>query len=837
MAEVVANPLDMPAATLAELGEFYRTTLPALGHYCLMHMPTKRHFWHDDREKFIAAAGRAARQAGVYAAPASFDDQGQRRQTNVELLQCFWIDADAGAEKLAKHGPGAVYADDREAQRGLIRFCKEAGLPPSYVIHSGAGLHVYWALAEPITREVWQPLAQALGALAKAHGFKADPACTTDAVRVLRVPGTIHGNGNTVRIVHKTGKRYDLAEFRQRVGAADGEGVPALAAPARPARIDVNSTLPADDFPPYSAVQVAKHCVALGNIAAVRGEVSEPQWRAMLGLLKLSTEGLALAHEWSRGHADYDPDDTERKFSGWHGTGPTTCVEFEKHDPAACAGCPHRGKITSPAMLGRDAPTPTLSRLPMSDQEAGAPTADAGCDQDDEEAHATDLGLSKVFVKWNARGFKHDHGHKVWRRYDRGSWKPCRKGEQQEAFKKISGALLKEAGKASEAKNSDRAKRFVACAMRAQSANGIDAALKLAASDPSIAVSADEFDRDPALINVANGVVHLPTGELRPHDPALMLSRQCPVDYIPDATSPTWDRFLHDVTTEDPDLIDYMQRVCGYTLSGHVGAEKLFFMLGQGANGKSVFANVMRHILGTYAVVVPSAFLMLSSRDGGSATPELAMIAGARLVLANEVEAGATMSAQTVKTAASTEAITARPLYGHPFTFIPTHKVWVRGNHKPIIRDNDEGIWRRLDLIPFERNFAPEERDPGLEATLLTEAPGILAWMVKGFSKWQRDGLRPAARVAAASRAYRAESDLLMQWVTDQCTTGAGLTMPQRMAYANYRGWCDDQGLRSISKRSFTRGLAERGIGEKRDGGGTRQELYTGLELRSVVHR
>lgn len=209
-------------------------------------------------------------------------------------------------------------------------------------------------------------------------------------------------------------------------------------------------------------------------------------------------------------------------------------------------------------------------------------------------------------------------------------------------------------------------------------------------------------------------------------------------------------------------------------------------------------------------------------------------LAGVRVALANETESGSKLSAQMVKVAVSTEHITARALYGAPFTFAPTHKLLIRGNHKPIVTDDDEGIWRRIVLVPFELDLSPEGRDPGLEARLLTEAPGILRWMVEGFMKWQSDGLKLSKRMTDASRAYRKESDLLMQWVTDNCDAGPTLSVPQRTAYDNYRFWCNGQGLRQFSKVSFTRGLAERGFKEGRSGTGTRQHTYIGLQLKTV---
>ena len=357
--------------------------------------------------------------------------------------------------------------------------------------------------------------------------------------------------------------------------------------------------------------------------------------------------------------------------------------------------------------------------------------------------------------------------------------------------------------------------------------------LSLAKSDPRVAVTFTEFDTDPDLFNVANGVIHLPSGELRPHDPALRLHRQSPVPYDPAAECPAFLEFMLQIARDDTELVDYLQRFLGYALSGYVTEEKVQFWLGNGANGKSVLANVCRYLFGTYAASAPSAFLMQSRRDAGGATPELAMLPGVRLLMANEVEAGSRLSAQTLKVAVSTEHIAARPLYGNVFSFRPTHKLIVRGNHRPIIPDDDEGIWRRIDLVPFELNLQPDQRDQSLEGRLLAEAPGILRWMVEGFAKWRRDGLRQPRRVRDASLAYRKDSDVLGQWLDDVCDAGQAYEVPQAAAYGAFRLWCHDQGLRQVSKKSFTRGLRERGVGERRESTGQRKELYTGIRFKA----
>jgi len=445
----------------------------------------------------------------------------------------------------------------------------------------------------------------------------------------------------------------------------------------------------------------------------------------------------------------------------------------------------------------------------------------------------TDLALAGAYARLNAPTFRFDHAARKWLRYKAGAWGPCDREEQVEAFKQFAGHLLKLAGEEyAKEPDSARAKRVMASALRAQSANGIKAALSLAQSDPALAVRSEEFDQDADLFNVANGTIHLPSGKLFPHDPAQMLRRQSPIHFDSDAECPGWLRFMQQISCGDQEWIDYQQRACGYALSGHVSEEKIFFEFGEGRNGKSVFANLRRFIMGSYAAVGSPTLLMVSRREAGSATPELAMLVGVRLLLLNETEGGSRLSGMTLKIVASTEHISARPLYGSPFSFAPTHKVFMRGNHLPNVTETDEGTWRRIDLIPFDLKLSAEECDPELETTLRAEAPGILRWMVEGFAKWRRFGLKPPVRVQNASVGYRNASDVIGQWIDEQCETGPTCTAVKADAYARFRMWAHDEGLNQMSKKTLTRRLAERGVGTGRETTGARRELYAGLRLR-----
>lgn len=788
------------------LADMYELLLPVTGWYCLFSVPRKEHWWTTSKEKLVYKTQCTNHEADWYFAVGSFSEQ-RRKQEFCVAKRCFYLDFDAGDKKYGRD-PEGTYPTFQAARDALYAFIRATGLTPTFIISSGEGLHVYWALDADATPEEWQPVARALGVFAASLRLKVDRSCTTDSARVLRPIGALHNNGKHVTSLFKrVGPVWNLAEFAKRVTGPEVETSGQI--PTR-ARLAI-----ADDLLPRRG-GTADPAMVESALLFLAADCSYDVWMrlcfAVLSELGLEA-GFELLDRWSQTAPHrYDADALRTLCNSYkeRADGVTVGTLF---DMAIKAGW-KRLAVVSPGSEAQNA--------------EGAPQSE---ETDNADAYPTDLWLGRVFVRWSGKVFCFDHAAKNWMMFRVGAWIRCGKGEQQEAFKHLSGRLLEQAGKVQAAGNGDGAKKLIACATRAQSAHGIEAALKLAASDPKLAVRTNEFDRDPDLFNAANGVIHLPTRELRPHDPAQMLSRQSPVVYDAGADCPRFDRFLVEITLDRADLIENLQRICGYTLSGHVSAEKLFFMLGIGANGKSVLANLMRRILGTYAVVVPSAFLMRSQRDGGGATPELAMVAGARLVLANEVEAGAMLSAQMVKVAVSTEAITARALYGAPFTFAPTHKLWVRGNHKPIIRDNDEGIWRRIDLIPFDRNFTADERDGGLEEQLMAEASGILAWMVRGFAKWRSDGLRPARCVTDASNAYRADSDLLGQWVNDCCVVDPVGRAAQHQAYSSYRLWCIDQGVHPTSKHSFTRGLKEHGIGEARDGGGTRQKIYTGLRL------
>lgn len=374
---------------------------------------------------------------------------------------------------------------------------------------------------------------------------------------------------------------------------------------------------------------------------------------------------------------------------------------------------------------------------------------------------------------------------------------------------------------------------FARWARTSQKAQTIAAAVGLLADIPQVRLPIASIDSDPWLCGLDSGrqVLDLRIGKARPTTPADLVTKGLRVSHVGTASQAVrWCAFLAQVLQEDVELLDWLQRWCGYLLTGSTREQVLVFCFGHGANGKSVFAEVLRFIVGDYARTVANETLTEVRRGAGAASPDLAGLVGARLALTTETEDGAALAESLVKTMTAGDALSVRPLYRAPFDFVPSFKLLMLGNHRPVIRGTDLGIWRRMRLVPFMRTFAPEERDPELADKLKAEAPHILAWMLEGCIEWQRRGLSdvPGA-VAAQTEDYRQEMDTLGQWLTECCTTGSAAEEASRELYGSYREWAQGCGLRPMSTQAFGRRLTERGFADRKSHG---VRIRLGLMLR-----
>jgi putative DNA primase/helicase len=291
------------------------------------------------------------------------------------------------------------------------------------------------------------------------------------------------------------------------------------------------------------------------------------------------------------------------------------------------------------------------------------------------------------------------------------------------------------------------------------------------------------------------------------------LTHDTEIPYHPDAACPTWLLFLDGIFAGDADLIQFVQRAFGYSLTGSVKEQVLFICHGLGSNGKGKLMNLLRKLLGSLAAPAPSSLLMTAKTERHPT--ELAILFGKRAVVAQETNDGQRFNESLIKQLTGEDGISARRMREDFWTFEPTHKLWLATNHKPVIKGTDYAIWRRIRLIPFAVTFhdpgdGDPVKDPDMEEKLTAELPGIMAWAVRGCLDWQRNGLGMPEAVKAATAGYQAEMDVLASWIADCCVVTKRAEAKAADLYASYVHWCEQSGERPETQRQWGMRLKER---------------------------
>lgn len=324
----------------------------------------------------------------------------------------------------------------------------------------------------------------------------------------------------------------------------------------------------------------------------------------------------------------------------------------------------------------------------------------------------TDLANARRLVAAHGADLRFVAGLGGWLVWDGRRWQPDQTGEVSRLMKAVVTHNMVEEARALDQEAGERLWRFIA---KSQSRRGIMDALKLAETEPGIPLTAGELDANPWLLNCENGTLDLGDSTLHPHRREDHITRILPVAFDPGAQAPLWERFIHRVTGGNPELAAFLQRAVGYSLTGETGEQCSFWLYGLGRNGKSVFLETVAALLGEYARRMRVDALMLHpGGSSGGPNPEVARLAGARLATATEPGEGVHLNEGLLKELTGGDTITARHLHREPFEFRPQFKLWVAGNHKPVIRGTDLGIWRRLRLIPFTVQIPEGEVDPDL---------------------------------------------------------------------------------------------------------------------------
>jgi putative DNA primase/helicase len=375
--------------------------------------------------------------------------------------------------------------------------------------------------------------------------------------------------------------------------------------------------------------------------------------------------------------------------------------------------------------------------------------------------------------------------------------------ESMAVFDKARASCRRALGYALVAAPSEREKKALRASLG--SAARVAAVVKLAGADRRHAVTVDQLDADPWLLNTPGGVLNLRDASLRPATPADLLTKITAAAPAPDA--PIFRRTL-ERAVPDPEVRDYLQRVIGYLLTGVIREHVLVLVYGAGANGKSVLWNAIRHALGDYAITLGSEVLMESHNERHPT--EIAVLRGARMALCSEVDSGRRWNESRIKRLTGGDPITARLIARDPFEFNPTHKIVLLANSKPGIARVDDAIRRRVHLVEFGVTVPENERDPELARKLQAEAGGILSWALEGCLDWQADGLRPPAAVIAATEQYLEREDTIAEWMRECCRPLGDSTITT--LHRSYRDWAELNGMTPTGRNVFGDQLEAHGV-------------------------
>lgn len=336
-----------------------------------------------------------------------------------------------------------------------------------------------------------------------------------------------------------------------------------------------------------------------------------------------------------------------------------------------------------------------------------------------------------------------------------------------------------------------------------------------------------DFDKDDMLLNTESGYVDLTSGELKDHDIDKNFSHQTVCEYSDNVDAPLWNKFLNQIFNNDEELIHYVQKAIGYSFTGSTAEQCLFILNGRGRNGKSVFSNVISDLAGNYAKQMNVQTLVAKKMQSGSANSDVARLEGARVVTSSEMNEGDRFDESLVKQLTGGDKILARFLYGSEFEYKPKFKIWMATNHLPIIRGLDDGIWRRIKIIPFNVQIPKNKVDKNLESKLKSEYTGILNWVVQGSLMWQQEGLEDPDAVHKVVEAYREQMDPLEAFLGEQCVTGPAFEVKARELYDAYHTWARNSEEYRMSSTKFGREIGKKLIKvHKRDGW-----YYVGLKL------
>jgi putative DNA primase/helicase len=430
----------------------------------------------------------------------------------------------------------------------------------------------------------------------------------------------------------------------------------------------------------------------------------------------------------------------------------------------------------------------------------------------------SDDALALMFADRHAEDFRFIALSGEWRRWDQTRWALEKTLLSYDLVRKICRET------AASERSDERLKKAIT------SATTVANVERMARSDRRHAATLDQFDVDPWLLNTPSGVLDLQTGELREHRREDYQTKIARIG--PGGSCPRWMEFLREVTDDDPSLQRFLARVVGYCLTGVVREHAMFFFHGLGGNGKSVFTETIRSILGDYAM--PAPMEMFTATKFQAHSTDVAGLQGARIVLASETEAGNFLAEAKIKLLTGGDQVSARRMRSDNVSFSPQFKLILSGNRRPHLRSNSEAMRRRIHLVPFDVTIPEDRKDKLLLETLQGEWPGILQWAVDGCAEWQRKGLAPPERVQRATTEYLAAQDTIGDWLGTAILKQPGCKSTSDELFGSYRRFIESRGEEAGNLKDFVADLEAQGFIKKRGSDGWR---WQGIQLIENVNK
>jgi putative DNA primase/helicase len=448
-----------------------------------------------------------------------------------------------------------------------------------------------------------------------------------------------------------------------------------------------------------------------------------------------------------------------------------------------------------------------------------APVSDRKC-----EFPKTDIGNAERFSADHRERVRYCPEFKKWLIWDGTRWKADATGEIYQLAKQTVRSIK------TEVENPDeyQQKALNDHGLKSERRERINAMIDLASSESGIPVLSSNLDRDVMLFNLSNGTIELGASTLRKHRRDDLITKIALIEYDPKAGCPLWTQFISDVTGGDVDLQKYLQRAVGYSLTGLTEEHAIFLLYGKGCNGKTTFLETVHHVLGDYAGQADFDTFTTSRRSSGAARNDLAMLRGKRFVKATESEQGTHFAEAFVKNICGGDMVTARFLYGEHFEFKPQFKLWLATNHKPSIVGTDDGIWRRIRLIPFTVCIPEEKKDKKLGEKLKAETNGILLWAIEGLQEYLKDGLPDPSAVKDATAQYRSEQDTIQRFLDEKCVVKEKAAVGAQCLHTTYLEWAHQTSEPVLNITQFGEELQKRDLKRVRSSQGV---IWRGIGL------